>query len=918
MFAQGADEHEVSQCLEQNRSLLIKAGAKAQNLPPKPDARVLFLCSLKPKAFAIVSKWFAENLPKEGLPSAVEAWKILSGPSEQISTNKGELRLLWRSVLTTFVQPNCPEEIINFINCEPTERVLPAVPLPDCLQETEVTAADVEEAMALVQGRKYGMPLSGRLIPLVISGLMAAGRGDAQLIKVCSTGLRALGSTLGEQFVSVLDAAFARWSMREHEYAGFSISRARKLNETILEDTNEFLVIGTKTRTLPSGQIFIRIEGVLDEKGLVELTSEEARLRFAESGDATAFPNMVGKNATNVEGLVVWRVSFVGGDHKSHYVASSYVSHVHDVIYVPHPSSENDKVRAWLLEYYQPISGVRPAFQLADGLIIKLPADNSVASRSMLETPLQAYRGLDAFAFGSRTVVLGPFPTAELRYDCAPNSTLVKRLFQLREKIDQFPAISKSQLQQLAELVENETSDGLIRQSTKRVLGNVHTIFLERETVVEALAEIMQHPAVQAEIAIAKDVVLEDYRTLCNTEKGEINLLKAEKEKLVLELSRLRESNKKEVANLSKELRTTFEVAGSEGAKTLAGLALYKTLLGVGESHPAGTRPDVPVSSSASPPAAIVYGDVRELTNADEIGAALSRRAEHDGISFAVLSGIAAAASSQGVVGLIGDKIPEIVGALSAVLGGGVSCVVSVTGDMFGPSDLMNSAAFVNSEIPLAMTLGDFIEKQQHGACVPIVRLQGVNRAPPESFLPELLSLARAPTSGGGFAWTDKSSTARFLRAGSPVMFVLEFANGRSTFPIISPLTAQVPLFDTDFAWDDAGDPAPKKRVHVSRASSVVWAMLTSDVIPVRDDLGWGGLPARRMAGAACSLGNDVNDGRLLALAAFGPGRIEVEKLLALAQESSSLLASNVAGYIRAMDVSQTNGIFETDGRSAA
>jgi hypothetical protein len=917
MFAHGADEHEVSQCLELNRSLLIKAGAKAQNLPSKADARVLFLCALQPKPFAIARKWFAENLPQDDLPSPVAACAILSGGPEQIPTDKVELRLLWRSVLTASVQPSCTQEVADFINGASSVRTVPAAAPPNRQQEPDVTTGDVEEALVLARGQD-GIPGSGRLVPLVISGLLAAGRGDAQLVMACSRGLRALGSAVGKGFIPVLDAAMARRSFLEHGYAGFSVSRARKLSEIVCEDTDEFVVIGTRTRTLLNGQIFIRIEAIVDKDGLVELTPDEARLRFAESGDATAFPGTVGGHSANVEGLAVWRVMFAGGDHKTQFVASAYVARVHDVVRVPHASTENDKVRAWLLDMYQPITGVCPVFQLSDGLIIKLPAENGVPSRSMLETPLQAYRSLGAVAFGSRTIVTGPFPAAELKYDCAAYGTLVKRLFVSRGKIEQFPAISKTQLQQLAELAENEASDGLLRQSAERVLGNVDAVFAARETVVEALAEILQHPAVQSEVAIAKDAVLEEYRALCATEQGAITALKAEKEKLGLELVRIREANKKEVANLSKELRTAFDRAGSEGAKTLAGLALYKAVLGSVEPPAAGAALHPPEVSSSSAPVTIVRAQARELLTADEIGLALSRRAELDGIGFALLTGIAAAASSQGVVALTGGRLPEIVLALSAVVAGGVSCVVSVTGDMFGPSDLMNSAAMVDAEMPIAMTLGDFIEMQQKNVCVPIVRLQGVNRAPPESFLPELLSLARTVASGGGFAWTDKNSTVRFLRAGNPIVFILDFASGRSTFPIIAPLAFQVPLFDTGFAWDDAADPDPGRRFHDSRANVAAWAGLVGEGLPAGDGPCWGGLPARRLVGAAFALGNSGDDARLLALAAFGPGRRAVETLVAQAKESLSLLVPNIVSYMQAMDGKLTKGIFEMEEGSAA
>jgi hypothetical protein len=255
---------------------------------------------------------------------------------------------------------------------------------------------------------------------------------------------------------------------------------------------------------------------------------------------------------------------------------------------------------------------------------------------------------------------------------------------------------------------------------------------------------------------------------------------------------------------------------------------------------------------------------------------------------------------------------------LTSLIGGGVGCQVAVTADMFGTHDLMNASAIVTGSVVQGILLGDFISAQQAAGYPTVVRLTGANRAPMESYVPELLSAAASHGTGGALSWTGKDGEPRLARICAPLVFVLDFVGGKSTFPMVAPLACEIPVFDTDSNWFDS-DVADHESVPPhSHVAPAFWDSLRSavDVLPaaVASVLGHvGSEAASRMASACRGLDMDRDEAVALSLAGFGIGRVDEQAAVQALPTLDRPLAGDLRRYLPGAGAGTFNRIFDMD-----
>ena len=240
-----------------------------------------------------------------------------------------------------------------------------------------------------------------------------------------------------------------------------------------------------------------------------------------------------------------------------------------------------------------------------------------------------------------------------------------------------------------------------------------------------------------------------------------------------------------------------------------------------------------------------------------------------------LLSAVAASRASP-VIGLVGNRARKVTSILASMLADGVLCEATVTGDMFSISDLMKSAVLVKADgQSWSATLGDFLEHQQAAGRSSLVELRGLNRAPPETLLPELAEQHLDHGGAGGICWTDKAGCPRFTRISTPTIFVLTFVAGKSTFPIMhGPLAVALPVFHVDAMWGDEGSSDPAAVPAPTRVALSAWLSLVHDVpeeigAGTRDYCG----PKKKFQLAAGSLGFPETKAGAIGLLAFFSGR---------------------------------------------
>lgn len=882
MLTNGPDDHELRRCISAIKKKLVAAGAKADNLPAKAEQIVEFVAGLRPNAMEAVREWFRKNTgPADSAQLTDALATIESGVSTSDAASLG--KEFWRAVLLEFAKADVAQGVKDFLGGKQPEEVIETETStsPGTKPSILTTPEDVEACLALASGNQTAY--ADRFLPTLISGIISALSGDRAQADKVATIFEDDADPLINKFSKVVSSLSANRILPANP--GLQVREQRDFADLELDDPQQHTVFGHVKNVLATGQIFVKVTGLVIKGDLVFLSSEQARALFPIHGDVTGFSSVVGGGwKASMEG--VWKVEYRSSEKSAHYMIVEKLARAYDVIPVPFNSNDPDAIRGWLTTSYKGRDEILPVFQTLDRLIFKLPGDASNPATFNFDTPLDAYTSHPAVRTADgRVVSIDPFPAYAQRFDCAPATTWIKRLLREAAAVEGFPVLTKAQVGALVDFVSSNT-DPSTTSSYRRAQASLEASFDTRAGIEETISLLLEIPRVKEAIEHEKKAVIEALRQDKEGLASEVEDLRAKKRDLLGEIEKQRKAHQAEIDRLKKaaysqeldlerRIKAVFERAGKDGIETLAQVSLIRALVSpstpTAAQHMPQSTPPAPVSPVN---VAIPETNPLSLTTASELRRAINRTAGATGLGDMLLSSVVSACIATSVVGLIGGRRGRVTMALADILAGGVTCEVSITGDMFGIGDLMKAPAVVRSlNSTSALALGDFLDLRNETGCASVIELVGVNRAPPESLLPELLALGQA--SKPGIGWIDPKGEMRCTHFAGPTVFLLSFVGGKSTFPMPATLASAIPLIQVDHGWLDEDI-----TTHTPARPSIVKTTGWHGLPEIEEALA--GIPVNsaspedggaRFAGAAACLGIERNDAIAHGVLAFRIGR---------------------------------------------
>ena len=837
MYCFGTEPHELIRCLQECKQKLIRNGAKADNLPKGPEKILHFLRSLPPKAKPVISDWLRENLvypesrePENVLANLLDAEKN----AEEITFRKP----LWREILGFYISSDCPEIIIQFLDDEeisfPQNNALNPDPL-----EINVTDEDIEQCTLISQGND--IPIPERIIPMFIGGLVEVFKETDATGSVCRMKLAGHSSPLAQKFSVLLSQFEASFTQKETD--SVSVVKASPVVPTEIDGIlDEIVFIGKVSALIASGAFFVTPISLLINGNIRDLSEEQAKDLCPNNGEAIGFLNHFSKSFFRGE-IAIWKAKYQPSDKTAQYVISDVLTRVYPVIELPHASIEPDAVRKWLLTCYQPQNDMPVIFQLTDGLFLRLPGDLPDPKKYDFDMPLESYRKVPRTELRSHAItVVTELPLCGEKYDCAVASTWIKRLLKRTDSGTGFPTFSKVQIQNLTRFISEFESDN--QEAYSRALSHLEQIVDSRAFLNETTQQLLALPAVEAQINVEKREILSRYENEQSQIKHSIGLLSEKKIQLEIEIADQKKRLKKETERINNairqredvldlRIRKTFETASQAGMETLAQTALLRAII-KNETVPGQqvqqTIKAEPVTASAISHLPLIA--TSDLTRTHQLLSAIEKQALAAGLSGTLLSSLVATANVTPVVGLIGKQAKKTIASLANLLAGGIWGEVSVHSDHFSFSDLMNSPVMIRCiNDTYSMNLGDFLSHQQSAGLASVIELRGFNRTPPETLLPELTECLFNNPCSAAFCWTDRHQTLRHLSVRQPVLFVLTFTTGKSTFPLQAPFDHQLPVFLAESVWSDELSEQDTSVVP-SRISPELWQVMYTNAYP--------------------------------------------------------------------------------------
>lgn len=833
MYSFGIEPHELSKCLKECKQKLIINGAKADNLPKGLDKTLYFLRTLPPKARLVVSDWLGEHLtfPKLNDPQTVLEELF---DAESSAKDIDFCKPLWRSILGFYISSECPEIITKFLDDEEIN-----FPLRESAnnQIINITDEDIEQCAVISQAN--GNPLPERIIPLFIGGLIEAFKGTRATENQWRVKLSESSLPQARKFGELIDQFEASHNFKK-TVNGISVIKAYPVvPKDIIDTMDEVMFIGKVSTLTTSGAFFVIPISLIIDGELRDLSEAHAKDLFPHNGETIGFSNHFSKSIIRGE-MAIWKAKYQPSEKPVQYVITDYLSRVYPIIKIPHASSEPDEIRDWLVTGYQPQKDTPVIFQLSDGISLRLPGDLPDPKKYDFDMPLESYRQLSQTLLSSHALtVVTELPLVSEKYDCAEPSTWIKRLLKRTSSAKNFPEFSKGQLQNLTHFIAEHESDNEV--SYLRAVSSLEQITDTRFFLNDITQQLLALPEVEAKINSEKQEILASYENELIQVKQSITVLSERKTQLESEMADQNKRLKKETERINKTLRQqeneleqrikkTFETASKAGMETLAQTALLRAIIKNEVVQEQPSQQIMKLESTGEIISDFPLIETNVLIRKHQLLLAIEKQALATGLSESLLSSLIATVNITPVVGLIGKQTKQTIASLANLLAGGIWGEVSVHSDHFSFSDLMNSPALIrSSDNTLTMALGDFMTQQQEAGIVSIIELRGFNRTPPETLLPELLECLFKTPLLAACSWIDRHKTLRHLPIRHPILFLLTFTTGKSTFPLQAPLAYQLPLFLAENIWSDESLSEPDADIAPSRITPELWHRMYED-----------------------------------------------------------------------------------------
>lgn len=784
-------DHLVLKFMQESKAALISARVpQASNPPSDPQKCFEKLFSVHPREWiGILLKWLTRH---SMLPDAVPVPEALESLADMPPDQWADevTRPLWQGVIKRLADLPEDPEILAFLSPAKDNGNSKLTPAP--VDSEGIEPEDIDDALGLVSDTSSpGRP--PKLVSLSIALAFASGRHDPTLL--------AKLLDIRDDVPSALLERLARFGHLEGgrceaspESAVQVVSCRRATVSGPIDSDESVRVLGHFTNQTAQGARFFSIFGAFRDGQWLEVTAKDASIAFPGTGSAILFPARAGSMSNPDQTDWVLDIARENPSEKTQYVVQQVVGRALTVCDVPHRSDHPDQVRNWVQSHSHRGAG-STLFLLQDGLGL-LPR----SSVQPLENSVAAYRSIVVHQLAGKSLVLSALPAAEEIYDWAPPEVLIGRLLKHQKDLEDVPRLTKAHIGRLQDSVAAEFSGLGIQRSAMRALELVSSVELGRDLAEQVVERVLQRPDIQQAIEDRKAELVGAYRMEADRIRDEIEELKTVRATQEETLRRIRAQTDSTAAALTKELQRAFERTTQNGFAKLAEVATLAPFLTPYAGVAPAVQPATPTVSALPEPTL----DGSPVSDAEGLVVATKLYSLYAGVSPTYCQAVIGAMLVAGFVGISGSRGRVLQGLVSDILAGGNSVEVSVSGDMFSWTDLLEAPIALCLPQVAPTTLGAFLERCQAGSIPCHVVLRGFNRVPPEAMLPELLEAAGRRGVGRLVAWRGEGGAPRAFRIVAPVFFTLDLIAGQSTFPIPQPYAPSVAWFNADHPWDDS------------------------------------------------------------------------------------------------------------------
>jgi len=594
----GAGDDELRRFFSENRTLLIMKGAKVQNLPRGPQARITTMLNLPDGTDSIVQKWFSINLTMidpVSFEELLETFRLYEEANESLP--EGEEKRLFRSCLIHLFSSAPPPELINFLKTqiggnglEPDHEPVPDIEImpqqsPSGIGQALLDSGIARALVALLEGKDPDEHLADMspAIASFITGLYAIKEGHAEEAK---NALEDLGKF--EEVESILSEYAERQAKNKQSskpaITGIKIFTFEEADNPEF-DFDRDQIIGKCTKDTPESAVFIQPFAIRTWDGkLLSLEKQATReTLFPMSGDVQAFHGRGYPRQPTRGEIGIWHIvpneTHGSAIHRNNYhLKNSAKSDVFEVHLVPFGSIDYGSVRGYIREQMIKAGNkqLEPClFLLSDDLIVGCPTGKDLTKDEGFHEGLPCWRSLSAFRFEGRILVPGPLPAHE-QYECATLASTLKTFFTSNRADSE--KITRAQQKHLLDRV-NSGEGHLNAARQARLFEELKYLDNDDEAIGLILNEAMNDSKIAARIEQKIQEIIDEEVGKKSELKKELVQLEKQREVLRENIAKQEKEQRALPSSVSKAIRDSIKKAKEDVLGTLGQVVVFKALM---------------------------------------------------------------------------------------------------------------------------------------------------------------------------------------------------------------------------------------------------------------------------------------------------------------------------------------------------
>lgn len=616
LLAYGTGDDEIRRFFSDKRIPLLQKGAKIQNQPHGPKARVLAMANLPASTDPIVQKWFSINLTMinpEPVDELIETFRLYEGEDESLP--ESDAKRLSRSCLMHLFSTDPSPKLIEFLKSSVggNGQELDREPEPDTEirsqqspTATELTILNSGLALAMVdllEGKDPDEHLSDLppVIASLVTGLYAIKEGHSEEARSALEGLSEF-----EQVKSILSEYAGRQAKTKESSrpaaTGIQLIRFEEV-KNLEFDFDRDQIVGTCTKDSPETAVFIQPFAIrtLDGK-LLSLERQEIReTLFPKTGDVQAFVGRGYPRQPTRGEIGIWHIApnetHGSATHRNNFHLKSSKTDVYEVQLVPFVSADYDSVRGFIKEQIARLGNkqMEPLlFLLRDDFIVGCPSGKDLTRDEGFDEGLPCWRALSAFRFEGRILVPGPLPVHE-QYECATLASTLKKFFSSKKTDSE--KLTKAQQKYLLDSVNSgEAHLNAARQA--RLLEELKYVESDDGAIGFLLEEAMKDEKIAARIEQSIQEKVDGQTGKKSALIKDLEQLEKQRDGLRAGIAKQEREQRALPSSVSKAIKESIKKAKEDVFGTLGQVVVFKALM---EESGGSDKPAHAIADDLSP-----------------------------------------------------------------------------------------------------------------------------------------------------------------------------------------------------------------------------------------------------------------------------------------------------------------------------